>query len=174
MAARWFAAQTQPGGGRTAKAHLKQQDYTAFLPEFRVGNKTSIYFPGYIFIFFDIEGVRWRSINGTRGIIKLLPIHMEIPQPLPDGFVEDLQAFLSSGDISDERAEEMTARYLPNETVRVASGPFGGYYGTLVRYRKGSLVLLMALLGQETVVAVPNHQIVPRDRKVEPRREWQL
>jgi len=49
-------------------------------------------FHGYLFVKFDLSGWRWRAINSTQGIIRLLPMGSEEPVALPRGFVEALQS----------------------------------------------------------------------------------
>jgi transcription antitermination factor NusG len=151
--------------GRTASSNLKNQSFENFLPEireFRRGSLTTVQlFPGYIFVRFDIsdERVRWRSINGSRGVIKLLPTNLELPLPLPVGFVEDFRDRIMAGELDEKPLIEIVKRYSPEEIVPVLSGPFGGLQGKMLRYHKGCLVLLMHLLGGKVEVEVPNHQV---------------
>lgn len=158
MGSRWYAAQTKSGMAQFADTHLKRQGFDAFLPE--AGDIPL--FPGYIFVAFDRESVRWRSVNFTVGVVKLLPLYAEMPLPLPVGYIEDLQADLARGQLNGKTAEETLFRYMPGDFVEVHSGLWAGHHGKMVGYQKGSIRLLMALLGQEWVIPVPLHQVESR------------
>jgi transcription antitermination factor NusG len=166
MTHRWYCAQTQSGMGRTARDQLSRQTFEVFLPEIREFGEVVTMFPGYIFVAFDRDddSVRWKSINGTRGVIKLLPLHCENPSPIKKGFVEELLKQSADGTLTAEKAQATALRYLRDDDVPIIAGAFAGYHGKMVRYRKGSLELLTALLGQEVVLAVPLHQVARKMR----------
>lgn len=177
----WFAALHRPGYGRTAAFHLKRNDFVAWLPvyhELRIENGRKInkelaLFPGYIFIQDDIALERWGRINRTIGVLKLLPTRDVLPLALPAGFVEDLQWQAGMGTLDAIRAECVVHKFVPEEMVKAKSGPWIGHTGEFVRYHKGSLVLLMALLGKEVEVGFAPQEVEPvlRSRDDEPAPE---
>ena len=80
MGAAWFVVHTQPNAEAKAKRHLVNQGFTIYLPFYRRRVRharrneivASALFPGYLFVRFDPQQDRWRSINGTRGVVRIL------------------------------------------------------------------------------------------------------
>lgn len=171
---RWHVARTHPGLERTASENLRAQAIETFHPytvEKRVVGGRAVdakvnLFPGYIFVWADralgANQASWAAISSTRGIVRMLPSHIEVPSPLPRGFVEDLQARFEAGTLSAAEAGVVVDRYRPREIVPIVAGAFAGHAGMLVKYHKGSLQLLVALLGGEVRVEVPQHQVAVR------------
>jgi transcription antitermination factor NusG len=169
MARRAYVAQTHGGLERHAQDHLKRQGFDTFLPEYRDGRMLRL-FPGYIFLWFDVEdrSVRWQCVNSTRGVIKLLPREGLVPRALPDGFVEELRDRCAEHDWSPERAEQIAYGYAKGERVEVVCGPLAGYNGELIKFHKGSAILLMALLGVERKIPIPKSMLARRpDHRVQ-------
>lgn len=162
----WYCATLQPGLGSTAAMHLERQDFESYLPigKEHIGDgrmKEYSLFPGYIFVRFDVELDRWRAINGTRGVVRLMPKHHEIPLSLPLGFIETLRARQLGGELDAKVAEEVVHVYARGEAVEGVSGPWVGHTGEFVRYRRGSLVLLVSLFGRKHEVLRPEHEFRP-------------
>ena len=96
---RWFVAQTLCHREQLAHLHLGAQGFRSFLPRFHktVRHARSLrevitpVFPGYIFVVLNPERDRWRSINGTFGVARLVSAHQR-PMPVPTGVVEALLA----------------------------------------------------------------------------------
>src|SRR5271163_3452008 len=96
---RWFVAQTLSHREQLAHFHLGAQGFRRFLPRFHktVRHARSLreviapVFPGYIFVVLHPERDRWRSINGTFGVARLVSAHQR-PMPVPTGVVEALLA----------------------------------------------------------------------------------
>ena len=130
---RWYAAQTLHHREKLAELHLNAQGFRSFLPRFRktvrharkLREVAAPVFPNYIFVILDAERDRWRSINGTLGVARLLTA-LQQPVPVPAGVVEALIATLDhsglvlvGGDLK------------PGQAVRVMAGPFAGGLGVL-------------------------------------------
>lgn len=118
-------------------------------------------FPGYVFIALDLKMEPWGRVNGTIGVGKLLPEGEAGPKPLPTGFVEELRELHLGGQLTAVRAELAVFNFSRGDRVLVRAGGFEGFTGEFVRYRKGSLMLLMTLLGREIELGFPAHQVVP-------------
>src|SRR5277367_4580277 len=77
---RWFLVQTQAKREFGAALQLEAQEFRIFLPHVlktvRHARKTrtikAAAFPGYLFVALDIRRDRWRSINGTIGVSRLI------------------------------------------------------------------------------------------------------
>src|SRR3546814_9952853 len=77
----WFAVYTQPHKELLAAQHLRNQDFEVYLPQYqklsrRAGKAPGVIaaplFPRYLFAGIDTETQRWRSVNGTRGVLGLV------------------------------------------------------------------------------------------------------
>jgi transcription antitermination factor NusG len=74
-------------------------------------------FPRYIFVVVDCTRDRWRSINGTLGVDRLLMYGGE-PQPVPHGVVENL---ITAADLEGNIRFDL--RLKEGQTVKVMAGP---------------------------------------------------
>jgi transcriptional antiterminator RfaH len=91
--------QTLSGREISAAAQLNAQGFRPFLPlllksvrharKFRMVRAPL--FPNYLFVALDLQRHRWRSVNGTFGVVRLLMIG-EFPALVPAGIVEPLMA----------------------------------------------------------------------------------
>ena len=128
---RWFVAQTLCHREQLAHFHLGAQGFRRFLPRFRktVRHARSLrevitpVFPGYIFIVLNPERDRWRSINGTFGVARLV----SAPDTGPDGrgrsFAGERRR-IGPGAVRS-RPQAGTAR------ARGRAGPFAQFLGVL-------------------------------------------
>lgn len=161
---RWFAAQTQPGRERLALQHLGNQDFETFCPlrrtEKRLGKRVvtalAPFFPSYVFVHLDLAAERWRSINGTIGVLRLVGFGPE-PAAMPKGLVERLRDLSSpEGELAFD--EELRA----GDTVRIVGGPFDALCGELVTAEPGKRVaILLDLLSGATRVVVERARLIP-------------
>lgn len=117
-------------------------------------------FEPYLFVAFDRDepAQRWRRINSTRGVERLLPLHLEMPVPLPSsgpGSVDGWRLRIEGGEFTTELRLEVLG-YLRGESVPVVAGTYAGHVGTFVEQRGRSARLMMRVVGGAPVpVAVP-------------------
>ena len=148
---RWYVAMTVPRKERLAAAQLDNQRYRSFLPlqleTRRHARKfTTVLapvFPRYIFVILDVGRQRWRSVNGTLGVQRLIT-DGERPSAVPPGVVETL---IQS---SDERGALIykTDTLAVGDRVQLVAGPFAGSLGVLQRLDgAGRVQVLLELLG---------------------------
>lgn len=185
MAIEWYVAQVKPHAEQIALRELANQinlnvfdrtfhaTSTIVLPYLtRSGKrrrgelvKAEALFPGYIFIRFDIRvHDRWRSINGTRGVVKLLPHHMEDPEPVNGAFVDDLIDKTKDGLLTYEQALDRATQYAFGDEVRIIEGLAVGETGTyLSKYRSGGQ-LFLSLRQPRGVLKVPAQHVQPAPR----------
>lgn len=169
---RWYVAAALAGLEATAIYHLSRAGIVAFSPTFfdrsGVVHRQVKLFPGYVFVELSAPDQRFVAefrvaeagiVRRTRGIHSLLPVHNLAPDPLPVGFVEDLRARMATGDFDASAALSVVRRYGTGDVVPIESGPWAGFDGEMVKYRKGSLVVLLALLGAKREVTIPSHQV---------------
>lgn len=155
--------QTQPRKERLALHHLRNQDFETFCPlrrtQKRIAGRSAValepFFPSYAFVRLDVARERWRSINGTIGVARLVSFGSE-PSALPDGLIE---RFRKLCDADDELAFDEDL--LAGERVRIMGGPLDALCGQLITAepRKRVTVLLEVLSGA-TEVQIRREQLI--------------
>ena len=94
---RWFVVQTLSKREAKAQFQLGQQGFRVFLPVVmrtvrharKMRNAKVAAFPGYLFVALDLDRDRWRSVNGTFGVSRLV-MSESAPLAVPFGIVEGL------------------------------------------------------------------------------------
>lgn len=161
---RWYVVHTQPHAENRAIANLEQQGYRTFCPRFRktvrharkVTPTLAPLFPNYLFVQLDVSRDHWRSVNGTRGVIRLIT-QGETPQPVPVGIVEALQVRMSA-----DGAMNWVPSLQIGQTVRVADGPLVDFVGTLEHLDSaGRVRVLLDMLGRSVSVALRGEALMP-------------
>jgi transcription antitermination factor NusG len=149
---RWYVAQTLHHRERLAALHLGAQGFRSFLPRFRktvrharqLREVVAPVFPSYIFLILDAKRDRWRSINGTFGVARLVSAHGQ-PVPVPCGTVEAIIAAMDQSGLV-----RLGGELTPGQAVRVVAGPFAGGFGVLERLDgKGRVRVLLHIMGGE-------------------------
>ena len=152
---RWFVAQTLCHREKMARLHLDAQGFRTFLPRFhktvrharRLREVIAPIFPGYIFVVLNPERDRWRSINGTFGVARLVSAHQR-PMPVPTGVVEALL-----GSLDQSGLVRFDDGLKPGQRVRVVAGPFAEVLGVLQRLdAKGRVQVLLNIMGSQAPV----------------------
>jgi transcription antitermination factor NusG len=162
---RWFAVQSRPHREAVAVAQLHNQGFRVFLPlrsktwrhARRIETRFVPFFPSYLFVALDLDRDRWRSVNGTFGVQRLVMAGDDSrPVPLPRGFIEALQ-----GQADDRGYLRLDELLRVGQTVRIVSGPFGDRIGELVHLDdSGRVRLLIELLGGRVPVRLLRGQVL--------------
>jgi transcription elongation factor/antiterminator RfaH len=160
---RWYVVHTQPHREVRAEGQLCAQHFRTFLPRClktvrharRLRSTLAPFFPGYLFVALDLERDRWRSVNGTFGVTRLV-MAAEAPAPVPPGAVESLAAACGADGCLQPTA------FAVGDSVRVRAGPFTDLVGRLVRMDGGGRVqILLQLLGGEVPVSIEREALMP-------------
>jgi transcriptional antiterminator RfaH len=148
---RWYVVMTAPRKERLAADQLDRQSFRSFLPlqleTRRHARKfTTVLapvFPRYIFVILDVDRQRWRSVNGTFGVQRLIA-DGEGPSAVAPGVVETLVQSSDQRGALIYKVEELAI----GDPVRLVAGPFAGSLGILQRLDgAGRVQILLALLG---------------------------
>ena len=91
---RWYVVNTQSHQEARADENLRRQGFYSWLPRFRRPRKharrtdyvSAPLFPGYLFVRLDPEAERWRSINGTFGVVASACATATHRSPSPTGW----------------------------------------------------------------------------------------
>lgn len=158
---RWYVIQTRPRDESTALFHLQRQGFEGYLPRFlkrrrharRIDVKAEPLFPGYLFVAFDLAVARWRSIQGTVGVSRLV-CHGETPVPLPEGVVDQIRGNEDDGGWIVMCAAESLQK---GQKVEISEGPFSDLTGIFEALdSKERVIVLLNLLGREVRARVPS------------------
>jgi transcriptional antiterminator RfaH len=161
---RWYVARTRPQRELQAATQLNNQSFRTFVPRFwknrrharKVETISAPLFPRYIFVVVDRGRDRWRSINGTLGVDRLLT-HAGEPQAVPAGVVESL---IASADTQGNMRFDFHLR--EGQSVKVMAGPFADLIGQLERLDdNGRVRVLLEILGGKVRVTLPHSFVAP-------------
>ena len=154
---RWFVVQTLAKNERRAQFHLVEQGFRTFLPTAmravrharKVSNVKTAVFPGYFFVILDLERDRWRSVNGTPGVCRLIQ-NESAPTPAPPGVVEALLEYLDASGVC-----RFDRDLVVGQRVRIVSGPLVSNIGKLTRLDgNGRVRVLLELLNSRIPVTL--------------------
>ena len=128
VGARWYVVQTQVNGEVKAAQNLRRQGYEIYLPRYlkcrrharKVDFTAKPLFPRYMFVGIDMTTQRWRSIQSTFGVSRLV-CNGDDPAAVPEGVLHALRARED-----DKGFVKMDVRpaFAPGDKVRVLAGAF--------------------------------------------------
>lgn len=161
--ARWFAVQCLANRESAAAAHLRSQDFAVFLPcrertrrhARRLETVLTPYFPSYLFVQLDLERDRWRSVNGTYGVARIV-MQGDAPAPAPLGVVETLKAACD-----DKGILKLSPDFKPGQSVRLLAGAFADAVGELERLDDaGRVRVLLKIMGGRVPIVLAQESII--------------
>lgn len=157
---RWFVVHTHANGEAKATAHLRRQGFCVYLPCFaktrrharREERVIAPLFPRYLFVQMDMDHARWRAINSTTGVDRLIA-NGDRPSPVPQGTIESLQGQQRSDGLLTPASLVLLEH---GEQVRLVDGAFAEQVGIYERMTANQrVVLLLNVLGREVRLTVP-------------------
>ena len=161
----WYAVQTHPHAEAKAAAHLKRQGYLIYLPRYlkrrrharRVEIVPAPLFPRYLFVAIDMLTQRWRAVQSTVGVSRLV-CSGEEPAILPAAVISELQGRHNEAGFVQL---DLRPTFAPGDRIRVAEGAFasclGLFEGMADRER---VAILLDLLGRKVRVVLDGDAIV--------------
>jgi transcription elongation factor/antiterminator RfaH len=161
---RWFLVHTQPKSERKAELHLGAQGFRTYLPQIdktvrharKLNTVRAPLFPGYLFIILDLGRDRWLSVRSTIGVSRLFTTQDGRPVPVPVGIVESLI------ERSDGGVARLDLGLVKGQRVRILSGPFAEFVGTLERLDgAGRVQVLLGLMGTAVPVTLHRSALLP-------------
>jgi len=147
---RWYVVCSLSRQETKAEMHLLAQGFRIFVPRVnttvrharKIRAVKAPVFPGYMFVALDLQKHRWRSVNGTFGVARLI-MAGNMPEPVPEGVIEQLL------DYTDETGVARFDRDLrAGQSIRVTTGPFARVLGCLERLdANGRVRVLLDIMG---------------------------
>lgn len=156
---RHYVVQTQAQKERLAVQELRNQGFKTFFPIIQQppkvrrgvyeGGRFAPLFPKYLFVSLDLETEgSWRSINGTRGVVRLMCMD-ERPSPVP---VLAMARLLAAGETLMHDTAALPFNI--NDPVEFIGGAFAGQRGIVQLCTAERVTLLLDLLGRQSTVRV--------------------
>ena len=162
MGESWFVVQTHPRAEEKANRHLINQNFATYLPRYRRPIRHARrdvvalrpLFPGYLFVHLDPDGCRWRSINGTIGVQRILA-DCDAPLHLPEQVIAEIKAREDENGVI-----KLQPTFSRGQAVRVLQGAMSDLDCLFEEMRdENRAILLVSLLGREVRMQVGAEKI---------------
>lgn len=154
----WHVVQTRPRSENKAALHLQRQGFEVYLPRYlkrrsharKVDFVPAPLFPQYVFVAVDLLTQRWRAVNSTIGVTRLIG-HGQLPVEVPRGVVDSLRRRHDVQGFVRQHREVMR----PGQKIRVRDGAFSDFLGSFESLNDGERVaVLLDLLGRKVRVVM--------------------
>ena len=148
---RWYVVHTHPHAEERVIANLAHQSFKTFCPHTqktvrharKLTHVLTPLFPNYVFVRLNMHRDRWRCVNGTRGVVRIIS-QGEIPVAVPKGVVEALKVRMDA-----EGTIDLSPSFKVGDSVRILEGPFSELIGTLeLLDGAGRVRVLLELMGR--------------------------
>lgn len=163
----WYVAQTQVQAEAKASVNLARQGFEVYSPRYlrtvrharRVNVVRAPLFPNYIFVRIDMETQRWRAVNSTIGVKRLVGsegVPARVATDIIQGLKEHEQAdsFLS--------IVSPAIRFKTGDAVRILRGAFDSCRGIFQgRTENERVEILLEMLGRKVRVVADVQHIAP-------------
>lgn len=127
---KWFIIQLKPNAYEMANRNLTRQGFETFIPEMIVTSRKNnqyyskkvFLFPGYMFVFFDPNFLKWKIINSTYGVSKILSFNNK-PAEIPSDLILALK-YRYAGN------ENLTGKInlKKGDRIKMVTGPFVNFF----------------------------------------------
>jgi transcription antitermination factor NusG len=129
MPQQWYALRSKPRKEDIVWRQLRGEELEVFYPRIRVNpvnprsRKIKPYFPGYMFVYVDLEQTGMSRFQWMPHTLGLVSFGGE-PAHVPENLIFELRKRVA--EIADAGGE-LFAGLKPGDPVRISSGPFQGY-----------------------------------------------
>lgn len=156
----WFVAKFDHGSAKTMirvldligiRFHLFR--YTFRRP--RAKPTERYWFPGYVFLNFDIQRDRWHQLRRVPGLINILGDRTDRPAPIDDEIMADLMVRLPP----DLPKGTSTAIFRPGVIVRISKGALSGLEGVVVESDRKIVTITSWMFGRPTLSRIPTPNV---------------
>ena len=154
----WHVVQTRARSENKAAFHLRRQGFDVYLPQYlrrrsharKVDFVPVPLFPQYLFVAIDFLSQRWRAVNSTVGVTRLI-CHGELPVELPREVVESLQGRQDAQGFVRQQRNFLKS----GQKIRIRDGAFSDFLGLFESMNDGERVaVLLDLLGRKVRVVL--------------------
>ena len=160
----WHVVQTHTHAETKARIHLARQGFEAYLPRYlkrrrharRIDMVASPLYPRYLFVSFNTAVHRWRSIQSTIGVARLV-CNGDTPASIDHSMIDGLK--------SRENADgfirlEQRPRFAIGDQVRIREGVFCDCLGLFESFSdRDRVTILLDLLGRKVRVVLDDDSV---------------
>lgn len=131
MNANWYVLRSKPHKELFLAGELLARDFEVFCPMLHIkpvnprSRKIRAYFPGYLFVYTDLQNANLSSISWIPGAVGLVTIGAE-PASVPDELVRAIRKKVEAINAAGNQAPPGLQA---GDKVLVEDGPFAGYQG---------------------------------------------
>lgn len=159
MPAHWFVLRSKPNQEHTLWQQVAASGFEAFYPQIRVkpvnprARTFKPYFPGYMFVFLDLDKVGMSTFQWMPHALGLVCFG-GVPASVPDSLVHEIRERL----LTVSTGGEILPSIRRGEVVRIQNGPFAGYKAIFDHRLPGEervRVLLQAINAHQIPVELP-------------------
>ena len=165
---RWYLIHTKPTREAIAENNLQRQGYQVYYPRLlrptrirgRWVNRVASLFPRYLFLRVTVGQQAMGPVCSTVGVANIVRFGYDYTV-VPDAVVENLR--MRADPASGLHRLQSPALFEPGSAVRVVAGLFDGLQGVFQRESgEERVVLLLGLLGRDTLVQLPAAFVLPQ------------
>ena len=157
---RWYLVYSHFNQESKAEEHLLNQKFECIsfkTIKHKKGKKeTSLIFPRYLFVSFDIEKDNWQKISYTRGVKSLISSNT-IPIAVPTKVIDNIKLLQTkSGVINPFQIFPL----YKGKKIKIIDGPFKGKECSFLKMNsKERVLVLLNFLGNIFKILIPNEYI---------------
>jgi transcription antitermination factor NusG len=119
-------------------------------------------FPGYMFVRFDVNGLRWQHLHRTPGVLAILGetweeedgdgeiLTLSRPLAIPNDVMDEV--FRAHREREFESGLDWSPKWSQGERLKVIGGPFAGLAATFQGYRSKRIHALVEIFGRASLV----------------------
>lgn len=156
----WYVVHCQPNAEMRAAEHLARQGFAPYVPSYlkqrrharRVETVRAPFFPRYLFVWLDVTRQRWRAVNSTVGVSRIVG-RGHTPTPVMAGVVDALRRRENADGLLEIAAP--ATRLRRGDRVRIVDGAFEaceGLFEALTDHER--VAILLDLLGRKVRVVL--------------------
>lgn len=164
MAASWYVIRSKPNKEDFLAGQLNAYGITVFCPTVRIkpvnprARKIKAFFPGYLFIFVDLETVSASTLHWMPGAVNLVSFD-GTPASVPSTLISAIERQVEQINASQQN---LLKGLKPGDPVTIHDGPFAGYEAIFdghISGRERVRVLLNFLQKRQIPVELDKQQI---------------
>lgn len=156
----WFIARVRYGSEFRIAADIRALNFETYCPLWLLPNEMArAVFTSYVFVSFDEDTNGWQLINDVRGVVKLLPLHVEIPTPIRNDFIDFCKGVEARGEFDLRPKPRLYLRYIEGDMVEIDRGAYRGLQGRFVRQDRDTVVLMSQFFNALREISLPAEHV---------------